>query len=125
MSNSVLENPVNDAAKPSNTRPRPHDQNEPSVDPEELLSLLSDDYARSILKTISEQGRPARKIAERTDLSRPTVYRRLNRLEEAGLVDTRVALHSEGHHRQHYIATLSEVQLSFEEGQVTVEGMTL
>jgi DNA-binding transcriptional ArsR family regulator len=121
MSNSALENRATEVTKPSNNRPGLPNQEEQSVDPDELLSLLSDDHARAILKTISEEGRPARTIAERTDLSRATVYRRLNRLEDAGLVDTTMAYHSEGHHRKHYFAELNEFRLSFEEGDVAVE----
>jgi DNA-binding transcriptional ArsR family regulator len=104
----------------SNTHPELPDRETETVDPDELLSLLSDDHARSILEAVAEEGRPARIIAERLDLSRATVYRRLNRLEAAGLVDTRMAYHSEGHHRKHYRATLDEVRLSFDGGDVAV-----
>ena len=45
----------------------------------------------------------------------------LNRLEDAGLVDTTMAYHSEGHHRKQYFAELNEFRLSFEEGDVAVE----
>ncbi|WP_257300391.1 winged helix-turn-helix domain-containing protein [Haloarchaeobius sp. FL176] len=125
MSNSALENRATEVTKPSNGRPELPGQEEQSVDPDELLALLSDDHARAILKTISEQGRPARNIAERTDLSRATVYRRLNRLEDAGLVDTTMAYHSEGHHRKHYFAEQNEFRLSFEEGDIAVEATAL
>ncbi|MFC4408179.1 ArsR/SmtB family transcription factor [Haloarchaeobius iranensis] len=125
MSNSALEKRPKKNAKPSNSRPGLSREKEPSVDPDELLSLLSDDHARAILKVISEQGRPARTIAERLDLSRATVYRRLNRLEDAGLVDTTMAYHSEGHHRKHYFAELNEFRLSFDGGDVAVETTTV
>lgn len=125
MSNSALKNRANEVSKPPNNHTDLARQNEPTADPDELLALLSDDYARSILKAISEKERPARKIAEALDLSRATVYRRLNRLEDAGLVDTTVELHSEGHHRKHYFAALNEFRLSFEGGDVAVEATTL
>lgn len=92
----------------------------PAINPEELLSLLDDDCARDILRMIRDESLPAREIANQLNISRPTVYRRLNRLQEAGLVDTSLALHSEGHHRQQFQATVSEVLLSFEDGDITV-----
>ena len=120
MSDSALDS-RNGIATPATTPPGVPERDEPSIDPDELLSLLSDEYARSILKTIGEDGLPARTIAERLDLSRATVYRRLNRLEAAGMVDTTMAYHSEGHHRKHYHAALDEVLLSFDDGVVAVE----
>jgi DNA-binding transcriptional ArsR family regulator len=120
MSNSALDKRATGATTPSNTHPALPDEEERTIDPDELLSLLSDDHARSILKTISDEGRPARTIADHLDLSRATVYRRLNRLQDAGLVETTMAYHSEGHHRKHYHAGLDEVRLSFEDGTVAV-----
>ncbi len=91
-----------------------------SIDPEELLSVLSDDHARDILVLLHETDLPAREIAAQLEASRTTVYRRLNRLEEAGLVDTSMTFHSEGHHRKQFSATLDEVLLSLEDGGFTV-----
>lgn len=96
------------------------DEPHPPIDPEELLSLLGEDYTHDILAMTREEAVPAREIADRLDISRPTVYRRLNSLQEAGLVDTSLALHSEGHHRQQFRATVDEVSLSFEDGEITV-----
>jgi DNA-binding transcriptional ArsR family regulator len=95
-------------------------ETEQSIDPDELLSLLSDDHALEILKLLHDRNLPAREIADELAASRTTVYRRLNRLEEAGLVDTSMAFHSEGHHRQQFRASLDEVVLSFEDGGITV-----
>lgn len=96
------------------------DEEERSIDPDELLSLLSDEHALEILKLLHDRDLPAREIADEVSASRATVYRRLNRLEEAGLVDTSMVFHSEGHHRQHFQASLDEVVLAFEDGGITV-----
>lgn len=96
------------------------DDSRPAIDPEELLSLLGEDYTRDILAMVKREAVPAREIADRLDISRPTVYRRLNSLQEAGLVDTSLAVHSEGHHRQQFRATVDEVSLSFADGDITV-----
>lgn len=62
-----------------------------SVLPGELVELLNDDCAREILQVLSERPAPARAVAAACDVSRPTAYRRLNRLESAGLVTATVA----------------------------------
>jgi predicted transcriptional regulator len=97
-----------------------HEESGPSVDPEEVLSLLSDDYARDILLATREEATPARELADQLEISRATVYRRLNRLQDAGLVETSLAIHSDGHHRKQFQATVDELSLSFEDGAVTV-----
>lgn len=121
MSESAFDDPADAVTTPANTPPGVPERTERTIDAEELLCLLSDEYARSILRTIGDDGLPARRIAERLDLSRATVYRRLNRLEDAGMVETAMAYHSEGHHRKHYRAALDEVLLSFDGGDVVVE----
>lgn len=92
-----------------------------SIDTNELLTMLSDEYARAILKTINEESLPAREIATRLDVSRQTVYRRLNRLEEIGAVVTSMSLDPDGHHRKQYMTTLNRVHLTFGGGTITVD----
>jgi DNA-binding transcriptional ArsR family regulator len=91
------------------------------VDSDGLLWMLSDEYARDIVKEISEDPLPARDIADSLDLSRPTVYRRLNRLEEFGIVQTSLSLDPDGHHRQQFRSTLEEVVVSIDAGQIDVD----
>jgi predicted transcriptional regulator len=97
------------------------DAREESLPPEDLLSVLSDDYAREILQSVSSECLAAREIADRLDVSRPTVYRRLNRLEEAGLVTTSMTYDPDGHHRRHYRAAFEEVVLSMDSGRLVVD----
>ena len=56
-----------------------------TIDPTATLTLLSDEHAREILEVLGDKPLPAREIFERLDMSRATVYRRLERLESAGL----------------------------------------
>jgi DNA-binding transcriptional ArsR family regulator len=95
-----------------------------SVNPDELLSMLSDDNAREILKAISREQLPARELAERFDISRSTVYRRLNRLQEIGIVETSLAYDSDGHHRKQFHATLDQVVLSIGADRIAVDHAT-
>lgn len=120
MSDSALR----DRGHASSSSPRFSDDSDPAVDADEVLAIFNDEHACAILRTIGDQALPAKAITEQVDSSRATVYRRLNRLEEAGVVSTTMAYHSEGHHREHYYTALDEVQLSFAGGDVSVEAVT-
>jgi DNA-binding transcriptional ArsR family regulator len=78
----------------------------------EVLELLGDPYVRELLQATADRARTARDLVERSSGSRSTVYRRLDRLEEAGLVATDLRYDVDGHHRTTYRATLDEVTLS-------------
>jgi predicted transcriptional regulator len=88
-----------------------------------LLDLLDDEYARELLRLIADEARPARELIESSSASKPTVYRRLNRLEEAGLVATRTALDPDGHHHQVYRATIDEVRIALDDGGVSASAV--
>ncbi len=94
------------------------------ADADELLRLLSDEYARTIIAEISDEPLPARSLVERVDASRATVYRRLSSLEEAGLVETGLAIDADGHHRQEYGLALDTVELSLEDSGVCLASTT-
>jgi len=71
-------------------------------DPGELLSLLGDEHTREVLSVLGSDAMPARAVVERSAVSKPTVYRRLDRLEAAGVVETRMSVESDGNHRQEF-----------------------
>jgi response regulator of citrate/malate metabolism len=80
-------------------------------DPADLLTLLNAEYTQSILEAIQHESKPARAIAEECSASRPTVYRRLNALEDAGLVDSGMVHDADGHHRTVFETTLETVSV--------------
>lgn len=53
---------------------------------EEILDTIGDDHARQILAAVSRESRTAKELADHCDISLPTVYRRLELLEENDLV---------------------------------------
>ena len=83
-----------------------------SVETDELLALLGDEYTRTILSTIGDDSLPAREIANRSEISRATVYRRINRLEAAGVVEEVMSIHPEGQHRREFRIAYDHIQLS-------------
>lgn len=104
---SVLTSPDDTAA-----REEPSKEQETVVLPaDSLVELLGDKHTRRILEMIAEDPMGGREIAEAASLSRPTVYRRLNELEDAGLVETTMAICSDGHHHKEYSAVLETANL--------------
>jgi DNA-binding transcriptional ArsR family regulator len=100
-----------------------HKQSEPEspeVDPGELLSILSNEYVRAIMAEICDEALPAREIAQRLDISRTTVYRRLEWLEEAGMLWSTMSYESDGHHRKRFQVIIDNLSLS-----VTSDGISI
>lgn len=73
-----------------------------------VLELLGDEHTRDVLRTVSEQPRNAIEVAESASVSKPTAYRHLNRLEEAGLVTSQLVLDPNGNHHKRYSAAIEE-----------------
>jgi len=76
----------------------------------ELLEILGDEYARRILALLVERPRTGRELSDATDMSRPTVYRRLETLRDSGLVRSEVEFDPNGHHRKRFHAAVSGVE---------------
>lgn len=107
---SVLSNGANEGGSESVRR----DGGEP--DPEELLAVLGDEYARQVLEAIADEPKSGGEIADALPHSRATVYRRLNDLEEAGLVTASTTLCPDGHHHKEYRPTLDSIRVGVREG---------
>ena len=86
----------------------------------ELLDLLSDQYTARILEALSVEPRTARELASLCDMSRPTVYRRLDRLQEHGLASTDEELDPDGHHRKVFATCLERVTVELVNDDPTV-----
>lgn len=73
-----------------------------NTSPQDLLQLLNDEYTQKILSTLSEEPTTCREMASQTDISRPTIYRRINKLQEAGVLIEGMKIGENGHHRSTY-----------------------
>jgi DNA-binding Lrp family transcriptional regulator len=107
-------------AEPEPGRSSRREDDECPVESTRLLSLLGDECVMAILQTISEDAAPAREIAEEAGISRTTVYRRLDRLEEVGLVEASMVYNPNGHHKQEYEVAVDRVQLDIVDGSLEV-----
>ena len=91
------------------------------ADLETVVSLLDDDHVRTILLVTSENPLSASELAEECDASQQTVYRRLKRLQEVGLVDDQTRVRKDGHHDTVYTATLDRVSIRLRDGAFEFE----
>ena len=82
----------------------------------DLLELLSDEYAREILAATSVKPMSANQIADRCEMSLPTVYRRVGRLQEFDLIEEQTRVEPGGNDYSVFTATLAEVSVSLDEG---------
>lgn len=92
-----------------------------SPDLETVVGLMDDDYARAILRETSVEALSAGELADRCDASRQTVYRRLDSLQEAGLVTEQTRPREDGHHDAVYAATLDRLSIELREGTFEFE----
>lgn len=89
--------------------------------PDELLELLADEYVRAILTATTADRHSASMLADTIDAANSTVYDRLDRLLEAGLLDERTALDENGNHYATYRARLERLDLRLTDEGFVVE----
>lgn len=64
----------------------------------DVLDALGDKKTRHCCHVLNDTERSAREVAELTGYSLPTVYRRLNTLRQAGLIESRTQIDPDGDH---------------------------
>lgn len=75
-----------------------------------LLGLLGDEYACDIIRALSTGPMTGRDLLDQFDMSRPTVYRRLDELTTAGLVASELIIDRDGNHRQEYRLVYTDIE---------------
>lgn len=103
-------------ADPRHAGTDPDRMDDADASPETLIDLLSDEYARAFLEAIRTEAKSARELAEECGTSRSTVYRRLDRLQAAGLVVERLECEPKGHHRRTFTAAVETVGVELGDG---------
>jgi response regulator of citrate/malate metabolism len=99
----------------------PLETDETTLDTPAVLSLLSDEYARRVLRVLVDESQSAAELVDRLDMSRATVYRRLDRLESAGILGSSMCFDPDGHHRQQFHVLVNRLQLVFESDGIALE----
>jgi DNA-binding transcriptional ArsR family regulator len=88
-----------------------------------VLDLLSDEYARAILAATSVEPMSANELSDQCDASPPTVYRRIEWLQEYELLEEQTRVELSGNHHKVYSATLDEFSMDLDDGafEATIE----
>jgi DNA-binding response OmpR family regulator len=81
-----------------------------------VLDALGDAKARRCCAALVGESRSAQEIAEVTDLSLPTIYRRLNTLQQAGLVESRTVTDPNGNHYQTFATVDTRIEVEVGDG---------
>lgn len=90
-------------------------------DPETVFEVLGSELVRRILALAEMHPCSADQIAEYCDASKPTVYRRLNVLQEYDLLVERHAVDDDGTHYKTYETALESICFRVEEGRFEVD----
>ncbi|MGM0591332.1 MAG: helix-turn-helix domain-containing protein [Halobacteriota archaeon] len=87
---------------------------------EEVLDTIGDPEARRVLASISLRPQSARELAEELDLSLPTVYRRLDVLQEHDLVIDQTAVAESGNHYSEFECNFDSTVISLDDDEYNV-----
>jgi predicted ArsR family transcriptional regulator len=90
-------------------------------DPDTVFDVFGSEVARDVLALASIRPVSADEIAEHCDVSEPTVYRRLNALQEYDMLAEETAIGDDGHHYKRYRTCLEEVRVRVDEGQFDID----
>lgn len=89
--------------------------------PASILDVFGDSIARATLVIASEQPVAVPDVAEWLDVSEPTVYRRIDPLLEANLLEECRRIDADGNQPNQYRTILDEVTFSIEDSSYTVD----
>ncbi|ESP90045.1 winged helix-turn-helix domain-containing protein [Candidatus Halobonum tyrrellensis] len=92
-----------------------------AADDEEVVDLLGDDYVRTILVETREEPKSVDTLSAACGADPSTIYRRVERLREAGLLVSHQRLDPDGHHYKEYGAALRAVTVRIDPDGYEVE----
>jgi len=91
-------------------------------DPVSVLDCLGDEYSVRILSALTEREMSAKGISDELDIPIATVYRRIEELDEAGLIEYEgKALTQEDKRVKVYRSYIDELRVFFEPDEPQVE----
>lgn len=89
---------------------------------QEILRLLDDSDCRTILEATDGEALSAPEITDACGVPSSTLYRKLDRLTEAGLLEEGLRIRSDGKHTQEYSRNVDDVVLTVgDEGTIELE----
>lgn len=91
------------------------------TDDEAIQAALAKPHDREILALAQSEPVSAQDIQERTRIPESTVYRRINELEERGLIEVEDTVLEDGHRIERYRCVFEALELRIEGGEVSVD----
>lgn len=91
---------------------------ETEITSEAVVSAMANEHDRRILAATQEEPVDAQTIIEETGISKSTVYRRLDRLQEMGLLETADGRLRNGHAVDRYQARAKSISLHVRDGTI-------
>lgn len=89
--------------------------------PETVFDVLGSDVAREILTATSKRPLSAPALADRCGVSEPTIYRRIDALQDYDLLDQEREIGDDGHHYHRYAASLEAARIRLEDGEFEID----
>lgn len=86
-----------------------------------VFDVLGCEIAREILALGSLKPLSAAELAERCDVSEPTVYRRIDALQEYDMLASETEIDDDGHHYKRFETNLEEARVRVEDGSFDVD----
>ena len=87
---------------------------------DEILSVLADEYSRKILSILTKNELNAQEISNQLGIPTSTTYRKIENLENLGLVKkTKVIRTLEGLDESYYKSLVSGIDVKFKEGEIS------
>ncbi len=105
-----------EASGPSETRST-------AIDESALLSVLTDEKCRGVLRALEADSLTVTELNDELGVPVSTLYRKVDCLVDAGLVEEHTRFRADGNHKSEYVRTVSTVSLDvdLEEFTVTVD----
>ncbi|AGB36837.1 winged helix-turn-helix domain-containing protein [Natronococcus occultus] len=97
-------NSTTDSASPLST--------ETNADTGTVLAALEDGDCRAILEATADEALTAAELASRCEIPSSTVYRKLELLTDAGLLEERIRIQMGGKHASEYCQCFDEISIS-------------
>lgn len=81
---------------------------------EEILNTIGDEHARLILAAISEEPRSAKDLADHLEMSKATIYRRIETLQDNDLIKDQTLVADDGNHYKIFKCNFNSTVISLE-----------
>lgn len=96
-------------------------QNDPVLESDRILDVLSDDVAKQILTLTDQRLMSARALDAQCDASLATIYRRIEELLELDLLREQTALQPDGNHYKKFESNLERLSVNLDDGDLEID----